>query len=86
MVTRAEKVYEPCESLAAVRDRASLLVAIHNESFPNNSLHLILFSEAVLHLIRIARVLCQPRGSALLVGIHGSGACLCVPVSVCVSV
>lgn len=77
LVSLAAKVYEPCGSLSAVRVRVEHLVAKFNEDHPNAQLKLILFNEAVLHLLRISRLLCQPRGCALLVGIHGSGTLCC---------
>ena len=67
------KVYEMCPSLNMVRDLVYGKMSEFNESSKILKLDLVLFDDAIGHLMRISRILGMPRGSALLVGVGGSG-------------
>ena len=44
----------------------------YNVQYPSTQLNLVLFDDALRHLMRITRIIQMPRGSAL-VGVGGSG-------------
>jgi dynein heavy chain len=74
---RRPRVYEASPKLAATRERVQEFMddpeAGYNARNPASRMDLILFDDALRHLVSISRVICMPRGSCLLVGVGGSG-------------
>ena len=71
LVEVAPKVYEDGGTLEQVRDRVTFYMNKYNEGKPPIRLDLVLFDDAMRHMIRISRIIQMPRGSALLVGVGG---------------
>jgi dynein heavy chain len=46
---------------------------MYNEKFPSKKMNLVLFDDALGHLMRITRIINSAGGNALLVGVGGSG-------------
>ena len=66
-------VYEACQSLEAIRNRTYEKLEKYNEQFPAKKMNLVLFDDALKHLLRITRIIGTPAGNAMLVGVGGSG-------------
>jgi len=67
------RVYEFASSLQALRERTLRFMKMHDDSVKTGKLELVLFNDALQHMARIARIISMPKGSALLVGVGGSG-------------
>eukprot|EP01042_Synura_sphagnicola_P000006 gene6-7_t len=73
LLNEAPKVYEVGGSLESIKVRVREFLNKYNDAYPTKAMNLILFDDAMRHLLRISRCLGMPKGSMLLVGVGGSG-------------
>jgi dynein heavy chain len=71
-LVRGQKEYQELKDHTRVHDIIMEYLEEYNMSF-SSRMELVFFKDAINHICRIARVLAQPRGNALLVGVGGSG-------------
>nr|XP_048689619.1 dynein axonemal heavy chain 2 isoform X1 [Caretta caretta] len=70
---REPRVYEDLMDLSALKLEMERVLDEYNQTPGVVQMHLVLFRDAIEHITRIVRVIGQPRGNMLLVGIGGSG-------------
>jgi dynein heavy chain, axonemal len=67
------QIYEPVDSLASCRECVKIFCGRFNDLYKLNAVDMVLFDDALMHFMRICHIMRTPRGSALLVGVGGSG-------------
>ena len=71
-LNREDKDYKELTDMTKVSESLVEYLDEYNITFPSR-MELVFFRDAIFHVSRISRVLSQPRGNALLVGVGGSG-------------
>jgi dynein heavy chain len=73
LTCEAPKIYELGPAMEDLRGRVEEFLGKYNEQYPAKAMNIILFDDAMKHLMRISRCLGMPKGCMLLVGVGGSG-------------
>jgi dynein heavy chain len=73
LAEKAPFVYEAVPSVDDIRKLVNAKLDIYNETFPAKKMNLVIFDDALFHLLKICRIINTSSGNAMLVGVGGSG-------------
>lgn len=73
IVEVAPFVYEAVPDVETIRRKCNAKLAAYNEKYSSKKMNLVIFDDALFHILRITRVINSPSGNILLVGVGGSG-------------
>lgn len=68
-----EPIYEEISDKKKLYKTLEDKLADLNISCSSNKMDLVFFDDAISHICRISRILTQPRGNAMLIGVSGCG-------------
>ncbi|KAM4041697.1 dynein axonemal heavy chain 8 [Anomaloglossus baeobatrachus] len=72
-VPETPKVYEMVHNLDVLSEKLKQFQNRFNEAAMGSASDLVFFTDAVIHIIKISRIIRTPGGNALLIGVCGSG-------------
>jgi dynein heavy chain len=67
-----DRFYEEAKDVVQLRKLLDDSLFDYNSEFPTQ-MNLVFFTDAIKHVVRVSRLLRQPRGNAMLIGVGGSG-------------
>ena len=67
------KIYEPIANLVSLEERLVYFLDQYNDILRGSNMDLVFFPDAMINMIKISRIIRNPGGNALLVGVGGSG-------------
>ena len=73
LVAEAPFVYEACPDIEAIRKKCVQRLRDYNDKYQSKQMNLVIFDDALKHLLRVTRIINSPSGNCLLVGVGGSG-------------
>jgi len=73
LTMEAPFVYEAAPDVEGIRKVVNERLMAYNEKFASKKMDLVIFDDALYHLLKICRIINNPNGNALLVGVGGSG-------------